>query len=74
MTMHISADIRALFAEFGIETDEVGAVECGLVIDRFDRPAESATVRDTIGVTFTDSPFEVEAATHAGIGAGPALV
>jgi hypothetical protein len=62
MSAQFSADVRALFADLGIEAEKVVAIKSGLVIDRFDRPAGSAPVRDTIGFTGCDAPFEVEMA------------
>jgi hypothetical protein len=62
MSAQLSADVRALFAEFGIETEKVVAIKSGLVIDRFDQPAGSVPIRDTIGFTGSDAPFEVEIA------------
>ncbi|MEV6647264.1 hypothetical protein [Amycolatopsis sp. NPDC051371] len=62
MPTQFSVDVRALFADLGIETEKVVAIKSDLVIDRFDRPAAAAPVRDSIGLTFADSPYGIELA------------
>jgi hypothetical protein len=42
MSAHISADVRALFGDHGIEFENAAAVEAGLVIDRFELWGDTA--------------------------------
>lgn len=64
MSAHISADVRALFADLGIEVENTDAAETGLVIDCFEQWGGHAgpAVRASTCVTNIDALRDVELA------------
>jgi len=57
MSAHISTNVRALFADLGIEVENADSIETGLVIDRF----EQWGGRGGSGVRATTCPTNIDA-------------
>ena len=64
MSAHISADVRALFADLGVEVENADSIETGLVIDCFEQwgGVAGAGVRATTCPTNIDALRDVELA------------